>query len=370
MKLDHELGGIEILRFLCALGVLIWHYQHFLFLGGWDPDLSVVIRTSLPLYHELAFFYDNGSLAVPFFWTISGFIFYWHYASSISERQVGFSDFVIRRFSRLYPLHFLTLLVVATGQYLYYRLHQTTFIYLWNKPVWFLAHLSFASNWLTRQPVTFNGPIWSVSIELLVYLTFFAVARASNVRAPMAAIMSGTFALCFGLINSFINPEVFACGMYFFAGGLAQRLSLHRAAFPLSCLLCTGTIIALMISKRGINHFELLLLATSTVIIFTKLGEGILFSPFRYVAFLGNATYSSYLLHFPLQLIAVIVMDQTGLDRRLFLSPIAFLGFIALVIGLSLIVYRSFEVPAQSWFRAASRSWLQARLTSRRLTDG
>jgi peptidoglycan/LPS O-acetylase OafA/YrhL len=35
-KQNHELVGIEVLRFICAFAILIWHYQHFFFTGEYD----------------------------------------------------------------------------------------------------------------------------------------------------------------------------------------------------------------------------------------------------------------------------------------------------------------------------------------------
>ena len=368
MKKDHELAGIEILRFLCAFGVLVWHYQHFFFAGGWDPEIGAALRPTLPLYSALFIFYDNGSLAVPFFWAISGFIFYWHYSASVRSGTVRFADFSVRRFSRLYPLHFVTLILVALGQIVYYQSHRETFIYSWNKPIWFASQLLFASNWFTRQPLTFNGPIWSVSIEILIYLTFFAIARAFGPRAVVAALAAAVFAACFNFLHSFISPDVFACGMYFFAGGVAQRLS-SRPAAPLIAGCTAISVLALLIfGHYGLNTAYLLLLAMSAVIVITRLGETILRVPFQHLASLGNATYSSYLLHFPLQLFLVILVDAVGWKRDIFYSPIALLLFLASVVSLSLLVHRYFEMPAQSLIRALATSSLE-RLTLRAARD-
>ena len=353
-RVDHELTGIEILRFLCAFGILIWHYQHFFFAGPWDPDVGLALRPTLPLYGYLSFFYNNGSQAVPVFWVISGFIFYWHYAETILSRTVIFSDFIVRRISRLYPLHFATLIFVAGAQYAYYLSHRTTFIYAWNKPIWFVSHLLFASNWFARQPTTFNGPIWSVSIEMLIYLFFFCVARTFRPNAWIAAGIAAIFAVCFSALHTFINPEVFSCGMYFFAGGVAQRLAARRVALPVS--LCVAAVVVLSIRIFGVNTESVLCLAMCAVIIFAKIGETSLGAALRPLAFLGNATYASYLLHFPLQLVLVSVVDAIGWKRNIFYSPVLFVGFLALVIGLSLAVHRYFEMPAQSALRAAAKS--------------
>jgi peptidoglycan/LPS O-acetylase OafA/YrhL len=354
-KKGHELAGIEVLRFVCAFGVLIWHYQNFFFVGVWVPAIGAELRPTLPWYRFLSLFYDNGSLAVEFFWAISGFIFYWHYAGPIRTGAVKFSDFLARRFSRLYPLHFATLIAVTIAQLFYYRAHQTYFIYVWNKPIWFASHLLFASNWLTRQPLTFNGPIWSVSIEMLIYLSFFVIARSFRQHILVAAGAAAAFAVCFNFLHTFINPDVFACGMYFFAGGVAQQLAARRYALPIAGCAVVAIPIALKFGPYGLNSAFLVLLATSAVIVFTRLGETVFGVAFRHLAFLGNATYSSYLLHFPLQLLMVIVVDAMGWKRSVFHSPISLLAFLCLVVGLSLVVYRHFEMPAQNLIRGVVR---------------
>jgi peptidoglycan/LPS O-acetylase OafA/YrhL len=354
MKPNHELSGIEVLRFLCAFGVLIWHYQHFFFAGEWDSMVGEALRPSLPLYRYLSFFYNNGSLAVPFFWVISGFIFYWQYADSIFNRTVVFSDFIIRRFSRLYPLHLATLMFVAAAQYAYFLSHGTTFIYAWNKPIWFASQLLFASNWFKRQPLTFNGPIWSVSIEILIYLSFFVIARRFRPSAWVIASFAAMFAVCFNFLNTFINPQVFSCGMYFFAGGVAQRLAAHRTALPVAGCLTLGA--ALSIGILGVNGPSILFLAMGVVVVSATPGE--VGNALRPVAFLGNATYASYLLHFPIQLAIVLTVDAFGIKRDIFYSPFVLVGFLSIVIGLSLLVHRYFEMPAQSAIRMTAKASL------------
>jgi peptidoglycan/LPS O-acetylase OafA/YrhL len=356
---DHELAGIEILRFLCAFGVLIWHYQHFFFRGEWNSDVGLALRRNEPFYSALAVFYENGSLAVPFFWVISGFIFYWYYADSVRNRRVGFADFVIRRFSRLYPLHFVTLMFVAAAQFFYWQSHGATFIYGWNKPIWFVSHLLFASNWLARQPTTFNGPIWSVSIEILIYLSFFGIARAFGPRVMVAFCATILFALAFNFLHTLLNPQVFECGMYFFAGGVAQRLSARSKALPAAAGVAIATLVLIPIGHLPLNAWLLLPLAASSVICMVKLGESALHAPFGHLAFLGNATYSSYLLHFPIQILTVSVVDALGLSRNIFYSPFALLAYLAVVIGTALLVHRYFEMPAQNAIRKAVTSLIK-----------
>jgi peptidoglycan/LPS O-acetylase OafA/YrhL len=366
----HELAGIEILRFLCAFGVLIWHFQHFFFRGAWQPEVGTALRHALPLYRPLMLFYEYGNRAVPFFWVISGYIFYWHYAESVRTGAVSFGNYWLRRFSRLYPLHLATLIFVATAQYIYWRSHGVTFIYGSNTKGEFVAQLLFASNWLTGSPPSFNGPIWSVSIEVLIYLCFFGVARAFGSRATPAAIAAVAFVLGFPILRKVLDPQVFYCGVYFFAGGVAQRLASRKLALPAAAGAAIVTIAlaalvhlppAAAVLGRPLNDLAVLILATSLVIAMTKLGETTLHAPFGRLAFLGNATYSSYLIHFPLQLLTVIVIDRVGISRTIFYSPIALLVYLGVVVGAGLLVHRYFEMPAQDTIRRAVKSFVSGK---------
>jgi peptidoglycan/LPS O-acetylase OafA/YrhL len=358
MRQEKELAGIEILRFICAFAVLIWHYQEFFVLGVWDPNMNATVRSAQPLYAELFPFYDHGLLAVRFFWVISGFIFYWHYSAAIGSGTIRFSEFLVRRFSRLYPLHFATLILVALGQVAYSQSHRGTFIYSGNTPIAFASQLLFASNWFEWQPLTFNGPIWSVSVEILIYIAFFFTARAFGSRAAVALLAAAAFSICFNFLHCFIHPNVFACGMSFFAGGFAQRLSVRPAPLQIAGFVALATPAVVVFGRHATNGAYLLLLAMSVVIVMTKMGEGLLRVPFRHLAFLGNATYSSYLLHFPLQLLIVLVVDAAGWRRDIFNSPIALVGYLCGVVALSLLVHRHFEMPVQSRLRELGRPLL------------
>ena len=89
------------------------------------------------------------------------------------------AKFARLRFSRLYPLHTLTLFLVAGMQILFYRATGKFFIYELNDWQHFLSSLFMAQQWLPPSiEQTFNGPAWSVSVEVLLYAIFFALMRA------------------------------------------------------------------------------------------------------------------------------------------------------------------------------------------------
>jgi peptidoglycan/LPS O-acetylase OafA/YrhL len=65
---------------------------------------------------------------------------------------------------------------------------------------------------------------------------------------------------------------------------------------------------------------------------------------------LGSVTYSSYLLHVPVQISIVVFCTWAGLNVP-FYSGVFFLAFMAFVLMLSFWCYRYFEVPAQNLLR-------------------
>lgn len=158
---DHKFLGLEILRFVSAISVLFWHYQHFSVISYVPVDF---IRDDQPYFAVFSLFYEFGYYGVQMFWAISGFIFFWKYRDAILNNKVSFIDFSILRLSRLYPLHFATLIIVALLQALYFAKLGYFFIYKNYDVMQFILQLFLATNWFDKGLQSFNGPIWSISL--------------------------------------------------------------------------------------------------------------------------------------------------------------------------------------------------------------
>jgi len=205
------LCNIDLLRGIAALAILFWHYQHFYFPRAGVNGVADS-RAEQPLFDEFAWLYLHGDWAVQFFWILSGFIFFHVYAS---RRDVGLWEYFSNRFSRLYPLHFITLFVVAWLQFLSWSWFGHFQIYQLNDVWHFILNLFMASHWGFQEGYSFNGPIWSISVEILVYAMFFCFIRAFEIRLVTSALF-----LVFSLILFSVSQgPISACAVFFAVGG-------------------------------------------------------------------------------------------------------------------------------------------------------
>jgi peptidoglycan/LPS O-acetylase OafA/YrhL len=359
--LPRHFYSLDALRGLAALIVVFWHWQHFFVRG---TEITNFSPKQQPLYWLFVPFYTDGWRAVDLFFCLSGFIFYWLYSEKIWTRETSMKEFVVLRFSRLYPLHFLTLLIVVAGQRVLLWLTGSVFVFSNNDPYHFLLQLVFASNWGFERGYSFNGPIWSVSVEVLIYAVFCLLCLGNFRRWWQLAILTG-----FGYFLNRIGHGNLGKGFFsFFAGGMGfyvfiriwrrtpSRVTLQKLAAT------TGLLWALVMTnmyvKDAFGHvlvkpprffFELVLYPLTLITL--ALWEAHRGTLGRRVAFLGHLSYSSYLLHFPLQMLFVGVAFGLAIPRTFFCTPYALGLFIATLIGVSLSSYYYFERPVQSLIR-------------------
>ena len=349
-----KLLGLEIIRFACAMTVLIFHYKHFALV----PGLHVNRGIDMPLAVPLALFYTYGSYGVQVFWCISGFIFYWKYADALAARRIEPKRFFWLRFSRLYPLHFVTLLTVAGLQPIYIAIAGQPFNYDISASR-FVAHLFLADQWGASRALSFNAPIWSVSAEVLVYAAFFILVRvfAKSLLVIMGAIIASLFCLWSG----HAWPAV-TCAGYFFAGGAAAMWleSAGRERKPdgarrvALAIIGTCVIASFFIDLGGADRSPMStwLMAITPPILFLAAQDLPALERWEQpIRTAGNLTYSTYLVHFPLQLAIATFALAAGLALPV-REPWFLFAYLAATIIIGRIVFLRFEAPMQSMIRA------------------
>lgn len=351
----NKLLGLELLRFVCALAVLVWHYQHFAYLGSTLP--SSFATASQPLYPVLAPLYQRGYYGVDIFWCISGFIFFWRYRDAIANRLVSGKKFFVLRFSRLYPLHIATLLLVALLQPIYSRANGSFFVYPYNDLPHFGLQLFMASNWGLEKGASFNGPIWSISLEVLVYGVFYLLLAYLGRSWLVSVAVIGICALL-RMLN--VNYAILDCLEFYYAGGLAaivyrsiaSRERRAVATYAAWCVIAAVPIFAAVFAPARHTGLTFPILVAYTPILLFCLCADFKAPPLvrRCIEAAGNMTYSSYLLHFPLQLTLVLAFAACNIPVP-FHSTGFFCAFIGVTLLASYFTYEHFERPAQRLLR-------------------
>jgi peptidoglycan/LPS O-acetylase OafA/YrhL len=367
MNNDHwqkRIPTLNILRGFAALGIVVWHWQNFAFKGNSLPDNFE--NTSLPLYSFLKIFYEKGFLCVDCFFILSGFIFFWLYKSSIENRVIDFGNFSVKRIARLYPLHVFTLLIIAILQMFYISRTGNSYIYPNNDILHFLLNLFCVHYWPDLK-FSFNGPSWALSYEIICYLLFFILVFIRQ--------GSALFCLCVSLItftmsySFYINDKMMLYSLScFFLGGVVfkstflistkyQKLKpvIHFTAAT-SCLILiihfyflnfNGFIMKIgfiaMLIKKLFFHY-ILLFSTISSLSMVEINK---LKYLKFAEWIGNISYSMFLLHFPLQLVIKIAI-VLGLFKFDFHNILDMVIFFATLIALSHISFTYFEEPIRN----------------------
>ena len=293
---------IDGLRGFAAVAVLFYHYMHFAMIGT-DHERYFDYLDYQPARAAFGLLYDWGFYAVQLFWMISGFVF----AAVYFGRPATTREFVVNRFARLYPLHFLTLLVVTVLQFV--ALGRVGHTLLYDNFDWqhFGLQLLFASDWLVGSGQSFNGPIWSVSVEVVAYALFWVL------REPLRKFGAGgllaVIALC--LLGNLLSSvsRIPNCAFYFFTGTALLRLHewLNGRPGRFRSLWCAGlSLLGLLALSQGSGF------AREVVAIPALAGAALLALAVAETAapralrrasgWLGDCTYGIYLWHVPMQL--------------------------------------------------------------------
>lgn len=352
---------LDALRGVAALAVVFWHWQHFSFDGYSLPaDFS---RETQPLFAVFFLVYRNGSLAVDLFFALSGFIFFCLYAEPISQHRISPKTFFVLRFSRLYPLHFCTMVVVAICQLVYERIYDGSFVYPANDLYHLVLNILLIPSVGLERGYSYNAPVWSVSVEAILYALFFSVCWLKKPRFIFLLALSAVGFLVVRPLYSHLGRGVGS----FFLGGCVYYVysriirSEHETLQMKILVLSTGLLWAATLIFSSLSYsldsipivwrFSWLIpivVLFPMSILSLALIETYRGAFARRLSFLGDISYSSYLWHFPLQLIFVLTLGQS---TSFLSSTSALLFYFAVLLLLSFASFQYLERPAQRFIR-------------------
>jgi peptidoglycan/LPS O-acetylase OafA/YrhL len=368
---DHQerLYLLDIARAFAAFTVVLQHYQHF-YIYKSEQVSEIFLRSSQPFFEFIGFAYNFGSQAVPFFFMLSGFIFFSFYFKKISLKKISFKNFFILRLSRLYPLHFLTLIITIFFQLIYMKFQNNYFIYEDNNIRSFFEHLFLIQEWplMSSNSINaFNAPSFSISVEMFLYITFFFISLnyAKNLTQIFIIII---FTLIF---YSFVKSTLALGLILFFVGGflfyllkkIEKNLDVNKYL-----IIVILTIVNLVIFSRYLNdsvlHFQFKLepifgnrlMILSYFVKFPLIIIDLCIIQFffknigKQLQILGDISYTVYLIHFPVQIIFHLINIE--IFKINYDNNFIFIFFIFVITLFSILTYKFYELPLKKKLRS------------------
>lgn len=347
-----RMNVVDFARGIAAFAVLFYHYQFLYYSTPGIRNLRPEESVTQPHYASLWMFYDYGYCAVNFFWMLSGFVFSAVYVAKCTTTR----SFVVNRFARLYPLHLITLCVVAILQAVSWKTTGQFQIIVINDAYHFVLNLFLASFWGIQKGPSFNAPIWSVSVEVLVYGLFWITLPFLYRKGILGPIFLAALGWVAAFLLSGHLPLLRQCVFYFFSGAVIYLVFDHLRLRPAILFIISGLLFITGVTVLMASPEKLLSIATPCLLaalLFVCCGlEGLSFgNRVERLNWFGDATYGMYLWHIPL-LITILMIFNFNPGARVVITETWFL--VAYLVSVVIIARMSFvylEKPARERLR-------------------
>ncbi len=358
-----RLEALTGLRCFAAINIVFFHFSN----PQWFGWLAPVVNA--------------GYVSVSYFILLSGFVLSYNYSARARAGELDRWRFWEARFTRLYPIYFLSLLLSWRMVAVEYRAH--THAMFWTGMV--LSPL-LLQGWIPSIATFLNTPAWTMPAESFYYVLFPWMARWKRPTrlAPQLGKMGLVWMLGLvpGTLYIVLNPDGIAHPDRWSWGPWLQALKYtplpHLASFVFGVLLAgldamvpRGGRLRLLLGAGGfaatygilwlgplvpypIVH-DGLLMPLFGCIILGLAGDNPLAHALgmRPLVFVGEASYCLYLLHFNFWILIhdSHVLNRLGLSR--FDPWISY----AILIGMAVLAMQLVEKPAQRQLRSWMKVW-------------
>ncbi|RJP64838.1 MAG: acyltransferase [Comamonadaceae bacterium] len=345
MKTDN-IDALTGIRGIAAWMVVVYHFRTLMPAA----DSSNVLRL-----------FDHGYLAVDLFFILSGLVLYINYHRKFEQLRLDEAvSFLLKRIARIYPLHLAILLLFIVNPVAILLFSSAGELGSRYSIEYFVMSLFLVQNWGFTPWVEWNIPAWSISTEFAAYLLFpllvLGVKRGAGLGRWLLPslyllLLLGVAAL-YGLTgqasldHSISRLGIARCLLEFTMGLiLGHYLSAHAQqvqrqatrAFVLFGLLLAGTVLAAPVP-------DFLFAPTLfTLLIVSLLDKRTLWSRVlasRPLVFLGEISYSTYMIHYFVKDWIKFLSDGIGAAE--------FAVYVTVVFVASIALYRLIELPFRS----------------------
>lgn len=331
-----RLVEIDALRGIAALSVVLFHYT--------TRYAELFGHTTAPLFSL-----PWGHLGVNLFFIISGFVIF-----MTLERTGRAFDFVVSRFSRLYPAYWAAVALTFTITHLGGMVREQV------TPGVALLNLTMLQDFLKIPSV--DGAYWTLAVELIFYawaLLLFRTRMLGRIHLFVGALLALRLVYHYALVLAGVELSwtlghlLLLDYMPWFGSGIMLYRRAVAASAPASTPAPTprmdwaviGTAVVTLWIVDGVDKALLLVFLGAVVQGATHGKLGVL--RHRSLATLGAISYALYLVHENIGWTVIHLAEGAGLNANLAIAcALASSGLLAWLI------HRHVEQPALQWIRA------------------
>ncbi len=312
--------------------------------------------------------FGYGSGGVEFFFVLSGFIIYYAHRNDLSKPG-KIKSYVLKRTVRVYPIYWIVFLVAYGGACLSPATREQALL----DPVTFVKSLLL----VPQNPEVVGGsgaPVlgvaWTLQYEMMFYAAFglAIISRIAGVGliccfvvAKIVSATSGGLVFPWSFVLSdyiylFIFGIVVACVV------LRREIGMRAGSVFLYAGVagCVVHAVSTMVDRPMSKGLEVPFLGLSSaavvlgMVVYEKHGRAVL--AHRFFQLFGDASYSLYLIHFPVITILCKVSMRAGLKGMGFGGAmIAFVVMVVCCMVAGVVLHKAVEKPITGYLRRLTR---------------
>jgi peptidoglycan/LPS O-acetylase OafA/YrhL len=327
---------LDALRGLAALFVVVFHFTH-------DQDI-------------VKYGFKFGITGVDLFFMISGFVIL-----LTLNKTDRWQDFIINRFSRLFPVYWTCVTFTAILKVVSYVAVKKSLATL---PFQYLANMTMFQLYFGQENI--DGTYWTMIVEMLFYILMLFVFVSNglkNIQTICFFILVPVALYAFIPIENYpvahewISKEIPIVNHFplFFSGILFYKLKFDRKRFLPYLLLAFCFVVQFYLfddggrSKKWISHPEYALALTIYFAFFVLYVNNFLsFIVNKATIFLGAISYSLYLIH---EYIGHMIIYQLMSKGHVNFWVASFMIALPIVIMIAWTINRFIEKPAMLFMR-------------------
>jgi peptidoglycan/LPS O-acetylase OafA/YrhL len=313
---------------------------------------------------------DNWVWGVDIFFVLSGFILAYTYLPSRESvfDWSAYRSFIVKRFARVYPLHLVTFLVFVglwfAARHIGHEFAHSDVDYTARSAV---ENVLLLQAWGLEKKLSWNFVSWSISAEWFAYLLLFPLC--AKVLSRLSRATCGVIVLvcwlmlclyCFLYNDGDLGLTTFGALRIvpqFLAGYWLFRLVKTWEVGEFA--MCAG-LVALLILMCVPTTLPFLLLPLILLVVAGLANGGVIGKALfgnRVAVFLGEISFSIYLIHPILQIACNQVVRRLHVPQSPMVAMLILLVELGLVVAGGTLGYYLIEVPARRAIIAKAQAW-------------